>query len=151
MTKRGFTLTEVLAVVVIIGILSSIALPQYRKVVEKGRFTKAEVMAKALHDSCQRLVAEWGVETYTALPVAVRKISRLDIGAQNLLPTGFVFKDEDNFISGAGFEYVLKGNCLVNIKKVEGRYAGVTLDYNGQEFYNCSDAGSGACDIYGVD
>ncbi len=142
---------ELLSVVVIIGVLSSIALPQYRKVVEKGRFTKAQVMAKSMYDSCQRLIAEWGVEDYSALPSQAKKLSRLDIGSQDLLPNGFSLNVNSNLISGAGYEYVLTGNCVIDIKKVEGNYAGVTVKYNGQDFYDCSDGGNGACDIYGLD
>ena len=58
MNKKGFSLLELLVVILIIGILAAIALPQYQLAVDKARYAKimdftrsifeAEVMALAL-------------------------------------------------------------------------------------------------------
>ena len=51
MNKQGFTLTEVLTTVLIIGILTSIAMPKYMRAVERARATEAMSSIKALNDS----------------------------------------------------------------------------------------------------
>ena len=52
--KKGFTLMELLIVVVIIGLLSSIAIPMYKKAVEKSRASEAlttmSAVTKSEHD-----------------------------------------------------------------------------------------------------
>ena len=52
--RRGFTLIELLVVVLIIGILADIAVPQYFRVMEKGRFAEALAYFQTLKGSQER-------------------------------------------------------------------------------------------------
>ena len=48
---RGFTLIEVLIVVLLVAILSAIAVPQYQKAVWRSRAAEVTVFAKNLADA----------------------------------------------------------------------------------------------------
>jgi len=77
--KSGFTLIEVLVVVLIIGILTSVAMPQYQKAVWKGRAAQIIPVVKAFGEAEQVYFATHN--TYTT------NIDDLDVSVPH--PTGY--------------------------------------------------------------
>ncbi|OIO32835.1 MAG: hypothetical protein AUJ70_04710 [Candidatus Omnitrophica bacterium CG1_02_40_15] len=75
MLKRGFTLLEVLIVVIIIGILAAIALPQYVTTLEKSKSAEAATNVGSIRSALDRYWYQNGAITTT--------ISNLDIDNPN--------------------------------------------------------------------
>ena len=71
----GFTLIEVLVVVIIIAVLAAVALPQYQKAVLKSRFSSLMPTTKAVHN---------GNEAYYLTHSGyARLLNELDVTATN--------------------------------------------------------------------
>ncbi|MBI3330921.1 MAG: prepilin-type N-terminal cleavage/methylation domain-containing protein, partial [Candidatus Omnitrophica bacterium] len=64
-TQRGFTLLELLMVVIIIAILASIALPQYFRVVERSRVSQVASLLSTIRGSELRFKAQNPANLYT--------------------------------------------------------------------------------------
>ena len=61
--KKGFTLIEVLVVVIIIGILAMVAIPQFTKSIERSRGAEARAALRNIYTAEQAYFAQ--NETYT--------------------------------------------------------------------------------------
>ena len=81
LTKHGFTLTELMAVVIIIGILAGIGFGSYQKAIERSRFSEGLAAGAAVQEAVNRYYYE-----NTDLSSSARKypkIAYLDIGLTN--------------------------------------------------------------------
>lgn len=164
--KKGFTLIELLTVVLIVAILSGVALPQYRKAVEKARVAEAQNMLRVLYDSSERLAGEFGYRSYPALLAA--KSNSVTVG----IPRLDMF-DPSSFVSGVGanscsisadkFQLLCETfNYKVNVsngtknyvvaRKLKAPNAGtlIVFDRDDNKIY-CQSSSEDACDVYGLD
>jgi len=95
--KQGFTLLELLIVVLIIGILAAIALPQYKKVKEKTIITEGMQIAKQVANANQRYYLIYGEYAedinnldinFSGQPSVIAEINRIETDNFTLSSTG---------------------------------------------------------------
>jgi len=63
---KGFTLLEIIVVVVVIGILASLTIPQYMVAVERTKSSEGVTLLDAVRGAQLRYYQTWG--DYTAIP-----------------------------------------------------------------------------------
>ena len=93
--SKGFTLIELLVVVLIIGILAAIAVPQYRKAVDKSRYSQMISTARSIENAQDAF--------YLATGRYATDFDELDVGISKDLPTKETEEADRFFIGSAGF------------------------------------------------
>lgn len=100
--KKGFTLLEMLVVVMIIGILTSVAVPQYSRSVRRAEMVEGLAHGKTIYDAALRYKAVNG-----EVPT---DFNQLDVGFAGTTIEGASFVD-GNFTYTLGDTYTgVKGN-----------------------------------------
>ena len=68
--ERGFTIMELLVVIVIIGVLAAIGVPAYNNMTKKAKTTACDANARTIHTAAGMYYAEKNVDLNVADTVA---------------------------------------------------------------------------------
>jgi len=122
--KQAFTLIELLVVVLIIGILSAVALPQYQKAVEKSKATQALTLLKSLgqaYEAHHLASGEWA-PTFDELAIDLTSWT----GTTQFLSHGGMTDTKSNGDWSLQIEGVATGSSVndIRIHRLNGKYKG---------------------------
>lgn len=145
--RAGFTLLEVLVVVLILGILTSIALPNYRRSLERTRVAETQSLLRAIYDSRERGAMERNYDSYSVMPSSSKfGFNKLDITVK-----GTFSGTNKTQLTTANFRYDMSSTPLT-ATAIKGDYTGAKVSYDGQQF-TCTNGTSGearkACTAWG--
>jgi prepilin-type N-terminal cleavage/methylation domain-containing protein len=106
--KKGFTLLELIIVIIVIGILASIALPRYLRVAERSRMAEGKSILGTLRGAQLRYQAEHGnyTDTASALDADMTTSRYFDDATVDTDPTAIASVTRNSLDAGS-FAYTL--------------------------------------------
>ena len=113
--KRGFTLAELMAVVIILGVLTVLSTGYYKRSVEQARFSEGLMAASAIAEGINRAYLEQKMNGIAA-PV-LPSLDHLDISVSGA--GCFIGQCETEY-----FIITVDGNGVTNAARKNGVYAG---------------------------
>lgn len=125
--RKGFTLIEILTVILIIGILAGVAYPQYRRVMLKSQGTQAISLLRVMLDSGERLALAKGYRSYVQLRAAdtgstMSTLAHMDMFDSVGMPTGCSVASSYEITCGENASEALRAFRYKLDKSVNGKY-----------------------------
>jgi len=157
LNNKGFSLLELVMVCIMIGILTSIALPKYRRAVDRARVGEALSLMRSIYDSCERYAWEHPVDGDRTCWKAVSTENGATFENLDIIVKGqFVPDSGKKQWQTKNFIYTLTGEITYPVvaQANKGVYSGAKIKFNGQRFScDVSDANAGegkhACEVWG--
>jgi len=115
----GFSLTELMVVLVIIGILVLLALPRLLPIVTKAKTTEAKLMLKQLYTLEQSYKFEHDRYSLTSSDIGFEQEKLVSQGGQARYKIEIVSSDEKSFIAQATSVVDFNGNGVYNVWAVD--------------------------------
>ncbi len=137
--RRGFTLVELMIVVIVVGVLAAVAVPMYQVTAERSKASEATAALGSLRDVMRTHYAEFGRYADASFTDGARVTVGGVLGMSDFDLRGRYFSSECYTFSGApvanSFTIECDGSASVATKGAEVSTIVVTIDQSGELTY----------------